>query len=62
MQPPRTGEDDFQVPINNPPRIAIEPGFLRPRFRGDAPRWFTALIFALFLGTILAGFFLSRWG
>jgi len=45
---------DNQEPINNPIGTRLEMGSRRPRIRGRAPRWFTTLVFALFIGIILA--------
>jgi hypothetical protein len=51
-------EDDQQEPINNPIGSGLEVGLRRPRFRRDAPPWFTLLVFAFIVGVILASFLL----
>lgn len=47
-------EEDDQKPINNPIGAGLEVGFQRPRFRRDAPRWFTLLVFAVLIGVLVA--------
>ena len=56
----KNSERDHQDPINNPYAAGLEAGFHRPRFRRNAPRWFTLLVFASFLGMLIACLFLSR--
>jgi hypothetical protein len=53
------GQDD-QDPINNSHYAGLFMGLHRPRFRRDAPRWFTLLVFAGFLGMIFAFLWFSR--
>ena len=52
-------DDNFQVPINNPIGAGLRGGFQRPRFRGDAPRWLTLLVFTFLLGALIACLLLS---
>jgi len=50
---------DHQDPINNPIGSGLRVGFRRPGFSRDAPRWFTLLVFAFFIGLLLAGILLK---
>ncbi|HTR63804.1 MAG TPA: hypothetical protein VMH37_18975 [Candidatus Binataceae bacterium] len=48
----RDYRDDYEQAINNPPSSAFRVGFHRLAFRRDAPRWFTLVVFASFVGLI----------
>lgn len=47
-------------PINNSIVEGLYRGFRRPRFRHDAPRWFTILVFGFFVALILALLFVPN--